>query len=197
VDQPLTEAEQATWNAYLARLPGADRKTAEAAWAGATTPAAKRALIAKIPAPLPVDKDEAPLTKAEQKVWSDYLNDLDAKDRKQAEAEWAKAKTNRAKRALIKAIPKGDEETSAPATLVVLVAPNAPLTIQGAATVTTGARRVFVSPALKIGQSYLYNLEARILQDGVTQVVTRSVEVRAGQTSQVDLTTSATVASGR
>jgi hypothetical protein len=108
VDEPLQAVELARWGAHLASLADADRKLAEGAWARARTNQEKRALIAAIPRELPVDKDGPPLTRAELKVWNDYLNDLDARDRKQAEAEWAKARTNKARRALVNAIKGGE-----------------------------------------------------------------------------------------
>jgi hypothetical protein len=60
-----------------------------------------------IPEEVKPDKkaDDKPLSKAELKRWADYLKALDGEDRKTAEALWKEAKTNRAKRALLREIP--------------------------------------------------------------------------------------------
>jgi formylglycine-generating enzyme required for sulfatase activity/serine/threonine protein kinase len=57
--------------------------------------------VALVPPRAPA-ADEPPLSGAERKTWQDYVNALDPKDRKQAEGEWAQARTNRARRALIR-----------------------------------------------------------------------------------------------
>src|SRR5437660_8606136 len=57
-------------------------------------------------------------------------------------------------------------ELSAPATIVVSLPAEAKLTIDGNATRSTSARRVFTSPALEMGQEYVYSLRAEIIRDG-------------------------------
>jgi uncharacterized protein (TIGR03000 family) len=74
------------------------------------------------------------------------------------------------------------------ATLVVSLPEDAKLTIDGEATTSTSAKRVFVSPALEQGKVYEYTLKAQVVRDGQTQVATAKVTVRPGQTSQVELT---------
>jgi uncharacterized protein (TIGR03000 family) len=73
------------------------------------------------------------------------------------------------------------------ATLVVTLPAEATLTIDGTATTPTSSRRVFQSPALKVGQDYIYNLKAEIVRDGKPVEVTKTVTVRANQQSSVDL----------
>lgn len=76
---------------------------------------------------------------------------------------------------------------SAPATIVVTLPADAKLTIDGAATVSTTARRVFVSPELPAGREFVYTLQAEIVKDGKPVVTTRDVTVRAGAEVAVTL----------
>jgi uncharacterized protein (TIGR03000 family) len=73
------------------------------------------------------------------------------------------------------------------ATLVVTLPEDATLTIDGEETTSTSANRVFVSPALEQGKEYEYNLKAKVVRDGQTQIATAKVTVRPGETSQVEL----------
>jgi uncharacterized protein (TIGR03000 family) len=73
------------------------------------------------------------------------------------------------------------------ATLVVSLPEDAKLMIDGEATSSTSAQRVFVSPALELGKEYEYTLKAEVLRDGKTQIATAKVTVRPGETSQVEL----------
>jgi uncharacterized protein (TIGR03000 family) len=187
----LTPAEQKIWADYLKELTDPkDKKAAEDEWNKAKTVADKRKLIAdakkmldkKKPGPMPDDK---PLTAAELKKWADYLKTLtDPKDKKDAEDEWKKAKSNADKRKLLKEI---EDEVSAPATLIVSLPAKAKLTIQGSATTSTSSTRVFVSPTLKARKTYQYTLEARYTQDGETVVLKKNVKVFAGKTTRVSL----------
>jgi uncharacterized protein (TIGR03000 family) len=79
------------------------------------------------------------------------------------------------------------EGASAPATLVVNVPVNARLTIDGEATTSTSTRRVFVSPALEVGRTFHYTLQAEIVKDGKTITVSKNVAVKAGEESRVTL----------
>ena len=74
------------------------------------------------------------------------------------------------------------------ATLVVTLPADATLTIDGTATSSTSANRVFVTPSLEEGKEYEYTLKAQVVRDGQTQIATAKVTVRPGKTSQVELT---------
>jgi uncharacterized protein (TIGR03000 family) len=132
--------------------------------------------------------EDAPLTPAELKKWQDYVDALEGAAKKGVEERWKKAKTNKEKRDLIKKIPKPDDEISAPATLVVNLPADAALTIQGRASVTRTAKRLFVSPPLQVGRNYQYDVEARVVRDGRVIVLKRTVRVQAGRTTEVSLT---------
>jgi uncharacterized protein (TIGR03000 family) len=73
------------------------------------------------------------------------------------------------------------------ATLIVNLPADAALTIDGEATTSTSAQRVFVTPALEEGKEYEYTLKAKVERDGKVQVATAKVTIRPGQTSQVEL----------
>ncbi|HZY86966.1 MAG TPA: TIGR03000 domain-containing protein [Gemmataceae bacterium] len=74
------------------------------------------------------------------------------------------------------------------ATVVVELPADATLTIDGEATTSTSATRVFRTPELEPGQTFHYTFKAQVERDGKVQSVTRRVEVRAGQQTQVSLT---------
>jgi uncharacterized protein (TIGR03000 family) len=76
---------------------------------------------------------------------------------------------------------------STEATLIVNLPEDATLTIDGEATTSTSAQRVFVSPALEQGKEYEYTLKAQVVRDGKPQIATAKVTVRPGETSQVEL----------
>jgi uncharacterized protein (TIGR03000 family) len=61
------------------------------------------------------------------------------------------------------------------------------LTIDGAATKSTSATRLFVSPVLAPRQAYEYTLKAEIVRDGTTLSATERVTVRAGAETEVSL----------
>ncbi len=77
--------------------------------------------------------------------------------------------------------------TTAPATLVVSLPADAKLTIDDNATTSTGARRMFVTPSLKLGGEYHYTLKAETLRNGKANVIEQVVTVRPGQLTQVTL----------
>jgi len=79
------------------------------------------------------------------------------------------------------------QATGTEATLIVTLPEDATLTIDGEATSSTSAQRVFVSPALEDGKVYEYTLKAQVVRDGETKIATAKVSVRPGQTSQVEL----------
>ena len=74
------------------------------------------------------------------------------------------------------------------ATIVVSLPAEAKLTIDGNATISTSARRVFTSPNLEMGQEYVYSLRAEITRDGQIVAETQTVTVRAGAEIPVQFT---------
>jgi uncharacterized protein (TIGR03000 family) len=81
--------------------------------------------------------------------------------------------------------PPAKGETSASATIVVIVPADARLTVDGNPTTSTSERRVFVSPALETGSDYVYSIQAEVVRDGRTVTQTREITVRAGLTTNV------------
>jgi uncharacterized protein (TIGR03000 family) len=75
---------------------------------------------------------------------------------------------------------------NAPAMIVVRLPAEAKLTVDGSATQSTDRVRTFVSPPLQPGTDYHYTLRAEVTRDGKTVERTRDVNVRAGQTSEVN-----------
>ena len=86
---------------------------------------------------------------------------------------------------------------AAPATVLVRLPADARLTIDGDATVSTGAARRFASPPLTAGRTYYYTLSAEVLRDGRRLTVTHRVAVRAGQESAVELAPAAFSVAGK
>jgi len=85
--------------------------------------------------------------------------------------------------------PKTDKETTSPAgaTIIVSLPADAVLTVDGAATSSTSATRVFASPALEQGKDFLYTLKAELVRDGKTFSASKKVSVRAGEETKVSL----------
>jgi uncharacterized protein (TIGR03000 family) len=73
----------------------------------------------------------------------------------------------------------------APATIIVELPADASLTVDDTATVSTSARRVFLSPELNPGREYNYTLKAEFVRDGKTVSMTKIVTVSAGNESKV------------
>jgi uncharacterized protein (TIGR03000 family) len=88
--------------------------------------------------------------------------------------------------ALLAGVNSGHAQ-DAPATLVVTVPEDARILIDGNATQKTGTSRTFASPPLKTGVNYSYEVTVELVRDGKTLAQTRSVGVRAGETTEVDL----------
>jgi uncharacterized protein (TIGR03000 family) len=82
---------------------------------------------------------------------------------------------------------KGEGEVLAPnqAVIVVSLPAEAKLTVDGVATKSTSATRVFASPELKPGVEYYYSLKAEIVRDGKAVPAEKRVTVRAGAESRV------------
>ena len=82
--------------------------------------------------------------------------------------------------------PKDKEDevsTTAPATIIVSLPAEAKLSIDDAATTSTGAVRTFVSPALENGREFHYDLKAEMNGKSLTKRIT----VRAGEETRVDI----------
>jgi uncharacterized protein (TIGR03000 family) len=71
------------------------------------------------------------------------------------------------------------------ATVVINGAQGANVEIGGLALAGSDETRTLVSPALEPGQVYHYDVTASIVRDGATVRLTRAVNVRAGETSEV------------
>jgi uncharacterized protein (TIGR03000 family) len=78
-------------------------------------------------------------------------------------------------------------DNAAPATIVVNVPADARLTIDGEATTSTSAQRVFVSPVLNPGREYHYTLKAEFKKDGKTVSMSKDVTVKAGNETRVTM----------
>jgi uncharacterized protein (TIGR03000 family) len=74
-----------------------------------------------------------------------------------------------------------------PATVRVTLPAGATLTIDGRATRSTSAERLFVTPPLEAGKRFSYTFSARFVRDGQTITVEREVVVRAGRETFVSL----------
>jgi uncharacterized protein (TIGR03000 family) len=85
---------------------------------------------------------------------------------------------------------------AAPASIAVNVPAEAIVTIDGKATRSTSANRVFATPELNPGQVYYYTLTATVVRDGKTYASSEKVAVKAGETTTLSLDpTTAEVAS--
>jgi uncharacterized protein (TIGR03000 family) len=79
--------------------------------------------------------------------------------------------------------------TNGQATIVVSLPASASLSFNGQSVgASTSTKRTFVSPDLVAGRAYTYDLKADYRKDGRTVSVSRTVQVEAGKTVNVDLT---------
>jgi len=76
-------------------------------------------------------------------------------------------------------------QAAAPATIIVSLPADAKLFIDGAATTSTAARRVFVSPELNPGKEFHYTLKAEFAREGKPVTETKRVAVTAGNETNV------------
>lgn len=76
-------------------------------------------------------------------------------------------------------------EGAAPATLIVSVPADARLSIDGEETTSTTTQRTFVSPALEIGRTYHYTLQAEIIKNGAKVTMSKEIAVQAGEETRV------------
>jgi uncharacterized protein (TIGR03000 family) len=79
-------------------------------------------------------------------------------------------------------------EVGSTARVRVRVPEDAKLWFDGTETHQGGAERVFETPTLQTGKEYRYELKARWTEDGRPVERSKSVYVRAGRESVVDLT---------
>jgi uncharacterized protein (TIGR03000 family) len=79
------------------------------------------------------------------------------------------------------------EQQREPATIRVLLPEDARLTFDGESTVSTGASRLFVSPPLSRGREFTYTLRAERMRGDKSVVASKTITVRAGEETQVDL----------
>jgi uncharacterized protein (TIGR03000 family) len=83
---------------------------------------------------------------------------------------------------------------SAPAHIVVTLPAAAALTFDGTATNSTSAERTFATPQLASGKVYVYTVAAVVERDGQKLTESRTIRVRAGETTRVQLDFPAVVA---
>jgi uncharacterized protein (TIGR03000 family) len=73
----------------------------------------------------------------------------------------------------------------ASATINVTLPADALLTVDGQATRSTSAHRLFITPPLQTGKSFRYTFTAQFVREGKTITVTQAVFVRAGRETTV------------
>lgn len=76
-----------------------------------------------------------------------------------------------------------------PAKVLVSLPADATLTIDGHATTSTSAQRTFVSPELEAGKDFTYTLKAEMVREGKTVTESKTIVVRAGETTEVSFDT--------
>jgi uncharacterized protein (TIGR03000 family) len=82
----------------------------------------------------------------------------------------------------------GSADAASAAEINVKVPADAELWLDGNPTKLRGESRTFVSPVLQPGGTFTYEFTARWMKDGKPVEVSRSVEIRAGAKTTVDLT---------
>jgi uncharacterized protein (TIGR03000 family) len=97
--------------------------------------------------------------------------------------------------------PKQEEQGAidrpAPATLVVTLPADAILKVDGNRTTSTSSFRRFVTPDLDPGKDFYYSLEAEVVSNGRTEILTKNVTVRAGLQTQVNFNPGVSTARAR
>ncbi|HEX4590468.1 MAG TPA: TIGR03000 domain-containing protein [Gemmataceae bacterium] len=73
------------------------------------------------------------------------------------------------------------------ATIVVNGAKDATITVGGLVSNGSGDTRVLLSPDLDAGETFHYDVTAEVVRDGQTVRLTRAVNVRAGETTELNL----------
>jgi uncharacterized protein (TIGR03000 family) len=86
-------------------------------------------------------------------------------------------------------VPVPPQKTSADdrASIIVTLPTDAKLTFDARPTASTSETRWFISPVLQRGSNYQYQLRAEIVRNGVPQVLTRTILVRANEETRVSL----------
>jgi uncharacterized protein (TIGR03000 family) len=64
----------------------------------------------------------------------------------------------------------------------------AEVTFDGTPTTTTGINRIFTTPELTPGKTYTYTVTANWSEGGLPRSVSKTVQVKSGQTATVDFT---------
>jgi uncharacterized protein (TIGR03000 family) len=91
-------------------------------------------------------------------------------------------------------ISRGAADDAATATVVIKLPADAKLYFDDRPTKQVGAERTYVTPELTPGKEYAYQVKIEYTQDGRIMTQTKSVSVRAGQTSRVEFGEAAAVA---
>jgi uncharacterized protein (TIGR03000 family) len=81
----------------------------------------------------------------------------------------------------------GSPDAASAAEITVRVPADAELWLDGNATKQRGDTRTFVSPVLQPGRTFTYEFRARWMKDGKPVEATRTVDIRAGAKTTVDL----------
>jgi uncharacterized protein (TIGR03000 family) len=82
---------------------------------------------------------------------------------------------------------KPEARFNAPATIIVSLPAEAKLSIDDAMTTSTSAQRVFQSPELPAGRTFVYTLKAQFSHEGRPVIVSKNVNVRAGEETRVTI----------
>jgi uncharacterized protein (TIGR03000 family) len=85
----------------------------------------------------------------------------------------------------------GADAAPAPATIVVVVPADAVITFDGHATTQKGTERQYLTPPLKVGKKFHYDVVARWTANGKPVEKTRKVDVTGGATVRVDFVNAA------
>src|SRR5262249_35339719 len=78
-----------------------------------------------------------------------------------------------------------DQVKANTARVIVSLPADAKLTINGQATKSTSAKRVFESPTLEQGKTYTYTFKATVVRDGQTVSAERKIKLKAGEHTPV------------
>jgi uncharacterized protein (TIGR03000 family) len=82
------------------------------------------------------------------------------------------------------------QEAAQPVTVVVVVPADAEVFFDGTPTLQKGGERLFISPPMKVGEKFHYQIKARWMQDGKPVEQTRKVAVTGGENVRVDFLSS-------
>jgi uncharacterized protein (TIGR03000 family) len=88
---------------------------------------------------------------------------------------------------LLRTPARAEDEQREPAMIRVELPEDARLTFDGESTVSTGASRLFISPLLSRGREFSYTLRAERKQGDKSVCASKTITVRAGEETQVDL----------